>query len=140
MRAWTEKYLTIPFREHGRTRDGVDCYGLACLVYQEELGMTLPSYTEAYATTQDAEEIRRLLHHELGSHWRPIPLTEAREFDGVIFRILGHPTHFGLVLQAPWFLHSIKDTIAQAGKVRMERWDSMLWAKRVMGAVRWQTT
>ncbi len=136
--AWTEQYLAIPFLEKGRTAHGVDCYGLARLIYQQERGIELPSYTEAYATVQDSKEIRALLRNELASHWHEIDIHDAKEFDGVIFRIMGQPTHFGLVLTAPWFIHALKDRSATTGKVRIERWDSMWWTNRLLGAVRWQ--
>ena len=137
---WITQYLTIPFVEKGRDRSGVDCYGLVRLIYQEQRRIALPSYTEAYATTSDAQEITRLLAGEVGNHWQEVPLSEAQLFDGLIFRIVGQPTHFGMVLDAPWFVHAAKFDKCQVGKVWMERWDSLQWTKRLIGVVRWQTT
>lgn len=117
---------------------GADCYGLACLVYQQERGITLPSYTEAYATVQDTLEIKALLANELVTHWHEIEVQAAQEFDGVVFRIMGQPTHFGLVLQPPWFIHAIKDAASTYGKVCIERWDSLVWTNRLLGILRWQ--
>ncbi len=138
--AWATQYLAIPFLEKGRTRAGVDCYGLARLIYAEQRGILLPSYDESYETVQDTHEIVSLLEGAVGSAWKEVPLVEASEYDGLLLRILGHPTHFGIVLRPPWFIHAIKDTSAKTGKVRIERWDSLLWQRRVMGALRCQLT
>ncbi len=136
---WAERYLQIPFCEKGRSRAGVDCYGLVRLIYQDQRGIELPSYDEQYATTADRTEITALLRGELASRWREIPLAEAGEFDGVIFRLYGQPTHVGLVLDPPWFIHAIKVVAGKTvGKTWIERWDSLQWEKRLLAAVRWQ--
>jgi cell wall-associated NlpC family hydrolase len=131
--AWAGSYLQIPFLEHGRTRAGLDCYGLVRLVFQEQRGIELPSLTHGYATTTDADEILTLFRGELLAHWQEVPTTQARLFDVAIFRILGQPIHFALALDPPWFLHVVKDT-----DVSIERWDALIWEKRLVGMVRWQ--
>lgn len=135
---WATRYLTIPFCEKGRDEAGVDCYGLVRLIYQRERGITLPSYTEDYTTTDDVREIRRLLAGEVGTQWQEISLATVALFDGLVFRIMGQPIHFGMVLEAPWFIHAAKVDKRQTGKVWIERWDSIVWEKRLIGAVRWQ--
>ncbi len=137
---WVTQYLTIPFREKGRTHEGVDCYGLVRLIYQEQRQIELPSYTEDYTTTEDAEVIRGLVSGEVASRWQEIARAEASLFDGLIFRILGRPTHFGMVLDPPWFLHAAKLDRRVSGKVWLERWDTRAWEHRLLGVVRWQTT
>lgn len=138
MKSWVASYLNLPFKDQGRTREGVDCYGLVRLIYQEQLRIELPSYTEHYATTADHEEIRALVQGEAGATWREIPLLSAQAYDGLIFRILGHPTHFGLVLDPPWFIHAIKRDRQEIGRTWMERWDTAEWKHRLIAAVRWQ--
>lgn len=138
--AWTAQYLTIPFLEKGRTRAGVDCYGLVRLIYAEQRHIALPSYSEGYETVQDKREILALLAGAVATVWKEIPVTEAREYDSLIFRVLGQPTHFGVALDPPWFLHAIKDCSAKSGKVCLDRWDSLLWKCRVGGVLRCQLT
>lgn len=55
--AWAGKYIGIPFQEKGRSAAGVDCYGLTRLVLQEQFGLSLPSYSEAYKSI-DADASR----------------------------------------------------------------------------------
>jgi len=39
---WATKYIGLPYEISGRTVGGVDCWGLICLVYENEFGITLP--------------------------------------------------------------------------------------------------
>jgi cell wall-associated NlpC family hydrolase len=137
MSSWAVDYVGLPFLPKGRTRQGVDCYGLVRLIYQEQRGIDLPSYTEDYATTTDHQEITSLLRGEVGSRWREIPVEQARSYDGLVFRIAGQPTHFGMVLEPPRFIHAISTSSEQTGKVCIERWDSWTWERRLVGVVRW---
>lgn len=36
---WSDRFIGIPFEDHGRARAGCDCWGLVCLIYQEELAI-----------------------------------------------------------------------------------------------------
>lgn len=130
--SWATKYIGLPYREKGRDRTGLDCWGLVRYVLHEERGLTLPSYTEDYATSQDTHEIEALMRGEIVSHWTTIAVADAQPFDGIVLRMLGHPIHFGLVVAPPYFMHALRG----AGTV-LERWDSLMWQKRVLGAARW---
>lgn len=128
---WVNEYIGLPYRSHGRDRYGVDCWGLIRLIYQEQYGLTLPSYTEAYRTAEDEEEIGALMHAHRGG-WLEIPLVGAQAGDVLLIRMRGQPMHVGLVLDTPWFLHvhAGTDTV-------VERWDSVKWAHRLVGAYRY---
>ena len=39
--AWVADYVGLPWEPYGRTRAGVDCWGLVRLVYEERLGICL---------------------------------------------------------------------------------------------------
>lgn len=131
--AWVSNYLDLPFAEKGRTRAGLDCYGLVRLVFAEQRGVSLPSYAEDYATTTDAEEITALCRGEVAASWIEVPREEARLFDVAILRILGEPIHFALVLDPPHFLHTMRDNWSHT-----QRWDALIWEKRLQRVVRWQ--
>lgn len=137
--AWAAQYVAVPFREKGRTRDGVDCYGLVRLIYQEQRGIELPSYADDYASTADAREITALVRGEVAARWTAIARVEARLFDVAIFTLCGQPTHVGLILDPPWFIHAMQmDASGAIGKIWMERWDVMRWDRRWLTAARWQ--
>ena len=131
--AWIGDYLQIPFLEKGRTREGLDCYGLVRQIFHDQRSIDMPSYTEGYLTTADADEIAALYRGGIGTHWTEIPVDQAQLFDVVILRIRRAPMHFGLVVDPPYFLH------IQAGIWScLERWDSLIWKRRLMAVARWQ--
>jgi cell wall-associated NlpC family hydrolase len=129
--AWANHYVGLPFAEHGRDRTGVDCWGLLRLIYQEQFGLTLPSYAEAYRTTIDAQEIGALVQREATSGWEAVPLAEARLGDVLILRVRNYPMHCGLVLAPPKFLH-----IERRIQAAVERWDAWHWSQRISGVFR----
>ena len=56
-----------------RTREGVDCYGLACLIYAGELGVTLPDYVGSYASADEMADISALIAGAAQSpSWRAV--------------------------------------------------------------------
>lgn len=133
---WVTSYVGIPFCAKGRTREGLDCYGLVRLIYEEQRGIKLPSYSESAPSPEEHEEITACLRQEVVSHWQEIDVKKATLFDGVVFKIGGHPTHFGMVLEPPWFIHALF-TVRNTGRVCMERWDRIMWERRVLAVLRW---
>jgi cell wall-associated NlpC family hydrolase len=126
---WSAAYIGIPFLDLGRTRAGVDCWGLVCVVYQDQFGVLLPSYTARYANCKDHAEVARLVLAEESSspEWTDIPMGSEQEGDVVIFNVQGDPSHCGIVLNPPFFLHcdelcdTVRDSYSRAG-----------WARRVV--------
>jgi len=98
-----KSYVGLPFAERGRSRMGVDCWGIACLVYDEQLGIALPHHAEDYVSTADRETLQRLIA-EGRSCWREIQREAAREFDLVEIRNVGVP-HVGIVAGPGLMLH-----------------------------------
>jgi probable lipoprotein NlpC len=134
--AWAESYTDIPFKEKGRDRSGCDCWGLARLIWREQFGLEVPSYAEGYATTKDVEDISAMVTgHPDRQLWQPFDLTQARAGDALLIRMRNRPMHVAVVLDPPWFLH-IEEGMEPA--VVLERYDSMMWAKRVLGVFRHQ--
>jgi len=50
MMHWAAKYIGHPYKEGGRGTDGVDCWGLLCLVYHQEFHIELPEIPGITAT------------------------------------------------------------------------------------------
>ena len=74
-------YTEICFKEKGRDRDGVDCWGLVYLIYKECMGIDLPTYSGEYSSSEDAEELSRLIQGEIGPPWQPIKKGRERPYD-----------------------------------------------------------
>ena len=111
---WASSYVGLPQLDHGRTRLGCDCWGLARIIYQEELGISLPEYL-GYASVDEHAEIASLID---GAKALPmwVPVTgPAVAFDLALFRR-------GLMLH-----------MAEADCAKIERYDSGPWQYRLTG-------
>jgi hypothetical protein len=124
------KYIGLPYKDNGRDASGVDCWGLARLFYQQELGVELPSYTNLYAGAHDPQ-----VSHALETYkdtW------EAAEYgaagDLCLFNIYGEPAHVGVYIGNRRFLH------AREGRDSVvESLDSAQWSKRFAGFYKYAT-
>lgn len=97
-------YVGLPWSDGGRSRDGYDCFGLVRLVLAEQLGIELPSYSEAYVTASDREAVSTLIKGELGP-WRSISAGWERPLDAVLMTEAGIPRHIGVVASTGYVLH-----------------------------------
>lgn len=125
-------YLRIPFRDHGRGFDGCDCWGLAQLVYREELGIELPDLGDAYSTAYARGEVNEVVRATLAEPWN-IDVTNGlyQLWDVMIFRRSREETHVGLYFAPGKMLH----TLEGAGTC-LERYDGVQWARKLTRVIR----
>jgi cell wall-associated NlpC family hydrolase len=127
-------YIGIPFCEHGRDKEGCDCWGLFRIFYREQFGIYLPSYESEYKTLDDKETLSRLIKNGKELNWKPIRVGEEKFGDGILFRIMGYPMHVGVIVKKGWFLHILKGTDSV-----LEYYSSPVWNKRVIGIFRYES-
>ncbi len=105
---WWGNYVGIPFVDGGRDADGLDCWGLVCLVYANELDVVLPSYGEVSAA--DLVRVARSL--EAGKDgWQVVD--KPRAFDVVAMRFYsGRATvgHVGIMVDGKRMIHTERAT------------------------------
>lgn len=128
---WSNKYISIPFADHGRSREGCDCWGLARVIYKEELGIDLPTLTD-YENTRDSKAIAKLYDEE-HLKWEEIPPGKEKEFDVVVFKIMGLPTHIGVVINKGMIIHCEKGIGTHITEFNKE----FQWKKRLGGIYRY---
>ncbi len=126
------KYIGIPYVVGKESYDEADCYGLCKLYAKNELGVILPDYMY---TTLDNEAVAEAAiltaKHGLGLGWTKVDKPEHGDI--VTFRILGHETHCGIMLEGTQFLHSL------AGRMScIEDLTNINWTHRHAGSYRWQ--
>lgn len=127
----TNKYIRIPFAEHGRSREGADCWGLACIIFTEERGLTLP-HLVGYSDTKDKVTIPEIIKSE-SIRWEFIPTGHEQPFDIAVFRMLGQPMHVGVVVKRGLMIHSERGSGVYLTAYYKER----QWDKRLEGFFRY---
>lgn len=128
---WCNNYINLSFIEHGRTREGCDCWGLARLIYKEELGIDLPLLLN-YKNTKDGRSIADLYEEE-HLRWVEIPKGEEQPFDVLVFKILGLPTHVAVVVQKGLMIHCEKGCGTHISDYNREK----QWYQRLAGIYRY---
>ena len=121
---WSNNYIGIPFKYKGRTEDGLDCWGLARLIYKNEYGITLPSFSSDYEDN-DVNRIEELIA-QYKEGWEPID--SPSEGTAVLFRIMGHESHIGVAVSSTHFIHA-----REGYDSAIESFESPYWKRRIVG-------
>ena len=96
--SWSNKYVGIPQADHGRSRAGVDCWGLLCVAFWEEHHITLPDYL-GYSSPDELEEVSALVDGaKVSPLWVPVE-GQAMAFDIALFKRGTFSNHVGLVVK-----------------------------------------
>lgn len=127
--AWCANYIGLPFRSLGRTRAGLDCWGMVYLVYSEVFRQQIPPYAD-YADAYDIEEVSALVRGEIVTRWREVSPEQLG--DVILLRVRGEPCHVGVVVARGKFLHSFEGT-----RSCVERYDNLKWCRRILGFYRY---
>lgn len=115
---WWSKYIGIPFKELGRDKEGVDCWGLIKIVYREELGIELPSFV--YEDVHDSKIVR--VYESTIHNWEA---GEGDEFQVGLFRT--DPFHVGLYIDKKYMLHTM-----EGYSVVLQMHNTALWRKKLL--------
>lgn len=118
---WWNDYVGIPFKMQGRDREGVDCWGLVRLVYQERFSVVLPEYL-TYDSTRAFKQIDELV--QTGKReWNEVPRAEIKDFDLVVLKIGDLSPHVGIVCDdSKHFLHALEGANSVIEKLSGLRW------------------
>lgn len=129
---WVSAYVGLPFKEGGRNRDGLDCYGLLRLVINERFEGGVPEYEGiAYRPGEDRSLLAALMDERIRL-WRPIAKGDEQPGDGVLLRVMGRPIHVGVVVAPGFMLHIEKNCDSV-----LERFTAgSRWERRVLGFYR----
>lgn len=131
---WVAQYVGLPYVPGGRSRAGVDCWGLLTLVWNEQFGVPLPEYE---GRRWDRGPIEGLAEDagRYASQFIEVPPGEERLGDGLLLRLIGHPLHVGLVVAPGKMLHGYIGSDSC-----VEEYRSWRWAKRIQGFYRYAPT
>ena len=121
-------YVGIPFHSHSYSREALHCYGLVVIVYEDVLGIKLPTHYDA--AHDDYPDIERAYLQERDTErWVEVPAPQ--EFDIIMLRIYGAVSHCGIIVAPGKMLH-----VAPKREACIESYRSGAWAKRIAGYYR----
>lgn len=128
-----DKYVGIPFKDHGDTFEGCDCYGLVKLIYREEFGLLLPEVGDLYTSAYQRYQVDNTLSAHINYDWcKKVPKEEQyNPFDMLVFRIAGTDHHVGLYIREGFMLHVIEGS--DSG---VERYTGVRWSRQLHRVIR----
>jgi sulfur carrier protein ThiS len=126
---WWNEYVGLPYKAKGRDRDGLDCWGLVRLIYQEQYNTILPSFAEVYEQKDHEKQAELLAMHREGWEKTQTPTTG----DVVLFRINGSESHVGIVTNPTYFLH-----VREGQDAVIESLNSVVWKHRIVGIFKYK--
>jgi len=130
MPGWAAGFVGIPQRDHGRSRDGADCWGLAVIAYAELAGIALPLYRDAVSPDERAEVAAAIAGEASTRPWRAVDGPAAiRPLDVIVIRQGRWASHLGLVDDPR------RRTMLHMGPTgaRIERFDAPAVRSRITG-------
>lgn len=104
---WVSKYVGLEFEDGGRGPELVDCWGLICLVYRDELNIELNPFADISARNLIA--VAKAMNSDANAEqWEDVSREELREFDVIGLTQYGSRfvAHVGLYTGAGKVLHS----------------------------------
>lgn len=129
--AWTDDYIDLPYQVDGRSRGGVDCWGLVHLIYRERLGIVLPDKAGIHtAHEKDLAAIAQAMDEE-ASLWKKVEKPDV--YDVVLMRRGILACHVGICVGEGRFLHVVEGTDST-----LEDLGGLRWGKRVVGFYRYE--
>jgi len=123
------KYLGIPYKDFGRTTEGLDCWGLVCMIAKEQFDYELPLLNGRYLSASNGANTSELIEVEKLKKW--VKVSDYEAGDVVLFNVGGFASHIGTYIGEGKFIHILKGS-----DVTIENLDSMVWNKRLNGVYR----
>jgi len=127
---WYNKYVGIPYKDKGRDSTGVDCWGLVRLIYNEQYGTQLPSFSEYYESGVTLGIQETIAQQK--ENWYRVESPEPG--DVILFKVLGHESHLGLYVGANYFIHAMEGV----DQVVIQKLNSAEWNRRIAGFFRYK--
>lgn len=124
---WASEYVGIPYKLHGRTKEGCDCWGIVRLILQEQFGVEVPSLADY---EEDIKDFERAVDSGMA-------IVDAKEMpapeigDVVLLRILGKPCHVGIYAGEGLMIHTL-----MAHDSALDHVFGLRWKNRIEGFYR----
>jgi len=126
----TNAYIGTPFKAHGETNEGLDCWGLVRLFYRENYSILLSDFKSAYKNVSERRGINAIIDNQV-KKWVKVEREELIPGDLVLLAIGGNKCHIGINIDNNKMLHADE----KAGVV-VESFNVLRWRERVSGFYR----
>lgn len=115
---WVTDYVGIPFKDAGRERPAVDCYGLLRLIQLEVFNKTIPLCDDYRSTSREQRHLASKIDSMKGSTF--IPTSKPSPGDAVLVKSGNFLAH--IVTYAGWDLgrELVLETTKDHGHSRLE--------------------
>jgi len=126
---WVASYVGLPFKDHGRDLEGLDCWGLVRFILKQHYGIDTPDFGSNYSDTDDTVSVPQAIKGGLPGTWLSTASPQAGDL--IIIAIAGKPMHCGMVVAPGYMLHCVPNP----GSC-IESYDRPKWKRRVEGIYR----
>lgn len=120
---WAAQYGNIPYKELGRDRAGIDCWGLVKLIMLEQYGKDIPDLIGEYADQDDKKSIVDCYNRY---KFRFTQIAEPKCGAIVMFNIEGVPVHIGVMLNEVHFIHASEGRVSGIDRITHPIWKSRI--------------
>ena len=128
---WFNNYIGIPFLADGNDWKGCDCWGLAVLIYKEQLNIDLPVFAGMFVDGSLASLIRVTKHiRKIKKTW--LKVNEPAPYDIILLRTGNMIYHVGLVIDKKRMLH-----VMEGINSTIEEFIGLQWKQKVEGFYRY---
>jgi len=125
---------SLPYIEGGRSRDGVDCWGLIVLLYKHFYNVELDTYPDIrLPSIKEYCETADRLKKEIAKQSYFIEVDAPLCGDVILMNILGQPIHIGFCLDNSNMIHTGREH-----GVVIENFTETKWKSRIAGFYRKQ--
>ena len=103
------EYIGTPYKSRGRSlEEGVDCFGLVKIYYENELGLDMGDYWYEHDWWKDGEkEDANIIDKPRREGFVEVETDDIREHDALFFRVLSRTVnHIGIYVGNGKFLHA----------------------------------
>jgi probable lipoprotein NlpC len=129
-----DQYINLPYKNMGRDFNGVDCYGLAYLIFEEERGIQLPDFTDINYTIGWSEDGENYIVDSIYDKWSEVELP-YQLFDCILFYKNANRSivnHIGVYIGSNKFIHIILRKRSEINRL------DKLWNNRIYKVLRFK--
>lgn len=125
-----DHFYRIPWKTGGRDQRGADCWGFVRLVALEVFDKSMPLLDENYESIDNRKLLEDLIFQN-SRHFKRV--VDPEPGDILLFRIIGHNSHVGIMLNNNDFAH-----MWHSAGVCVERFTGAQWLNRLQGFFRYE--